>query len=190
VHCAAPSGQLTQVATHDLQRPARNGSNCTSFFYVRGILHGQEEKDLFARRFASASCHKKSPTRSLLTSLFIKSIIMAPSVSDNQCEVVLVGCGAPLRGMGWCVRKKDECMLYTKTPATALVSWVHVHRPPFMTHTCFVSLVRYHAVQLLGGECPSAVLCYVVEPWFMGTSLLRVASDPACHLRILPWITQ
>jgi predicted dehydrogenase len=26
----------------------------------------------------------------------------------------------------------------------------------------------YHAVQLLGGECPSAVLCYVVEPWFMG----------------------
>lgn len=79
-------------------------------------------------------------------------------------------------------------MLCTKTPATALVSWVH--RPPFMTHTCFVSLVRYHAVQLLGGECPSAVLCYVVEPWFMGTSLLRVASDPACHLRILPWITQ
>jgi hypothetical protein len=38
----------------------------------------------------------------------LKSIIMAPSVSDNQCEVVLVGCGAPLRGMGWCVRKKDE----------------------------------------------------------------------------------
>lgn len=29
---------------------------------------------------------------------------------------------------------------------------------------------RYHAVQLLAGECPSAVLCYVVEPWFMGKS--------------------
>jgi len=45
----------------------------------------------------------------------------------NQAEVILVGCGAPLRGMGW-----------------------------------------YHAVQLLGNECPSAKLCHVVEPWFMG----------------------
>jgi len=52
---------------------------------------------------------------------------MAPQTESNQCEVVLVGCGAPLRGMGW-----------------------------------------YHAVQLLGNECPSAKLCYVVEPWFMG----------------------
>jgi len=26
----------------------------------------------------------------------------------------------------------------------------------------------YHAVQLLGNECPSAKLCHVVEPWFMG----------------------
>jgi len=42
-------------------------------------------------------------------------------------EVVLVGCGCPLRGMGW-----------------------------------------YHAVQLLGNECPSAKLRYIVEPWFMG----------------------
>ena len=68
--------------------------------------------------------YKEANTKSILT-----TVTMAPSVTDKQCEVVLVGCGAPLRGMGW-----------------------------------------YHAVQLLGGECPSAVLCYVVEPWFMGTS--------------------
>ena len=47
--------------------------------------------------------------------------------SNDQAEVILVGCGAPLRGMGW-----------------------------------------YHAVQMLGGECPSAKLCHVVEPWFLG----------------------
>lgn len=52
---------------------------------------------------------------------------MAPTTEENQCEVVLVGCGAPLRGMGW-----------------------------------------YHSKQMLLGECPSAKLCYVVEPWFMG----------------------
>ena len=46
---------------------------------------------------------------------------------DKQCEVVLVGCGAPKRGMGW-----------------------------------------YHAVQMLKDKCPSAKLCYIVEPWFMG----------------------
>ncbi|KAL7543882.1 hypothetical protein ACHAXR_013285 [Thalassiosira sp. AJA248-18] len=47
--------------------------------------------------------------------------------SKDQAEVILVGCGAPLRGMGW-----------------------------------------YHAVQMLGGECPSAKLCHIVEPWFLG----------------------
>ena len=54
---------------------------------------------------------------------------MAPNAkaAENQAEVILVGCGAPLRGMGW-----------------------------------------YHAVQLLGDECPHAKLCYIVEPWFMG----------------------
>uniref|UniRef100_A0A7S1H649 Gfo/Idh/MocA-like oxidoreductase N-terminal domain-containing protein n=1 Tax=Thalassionema nitzschioides TaxID=33649 RepID=A0A7S1H649_9STRA len=26
---------------------------------------------------------------------------MAPTTESNQCEIVLVGCGAPLRGMGW-----------------------------------------------------------------------------------------
>ncbi|KAL7581387.1 hypothetical protein ACA910_021977 [Epithemia clementina (nom. ined.)] len=26
----------------------------------------------------------------------------------------------------------------------------------------------YHAVQMLEGRCPSAALCYVVEPWFLG----------------------
>lgn len=57
-----------------------------------------------------------------------------PSIMSNiaaadhhQAEVILVGCGAPLRGMGW-----------------------------------------YHAVQMLGGECPSAKLCHIVEPWFLG----------------------
>mmetsp|Transcript_10637 Transcript_10637/g.12791 ORF Transcript_10637/g.12791 Transcript_10637/m.12791 type:complete len:369 (-) Transcript_10637:151-1257(-) len=52
---------------------------------------------------------------------------MVATAGEGQAEVVLVGCGCPLRGMGW-----------------------------------------YHAVQLLGNECPSAKLCYVVEPWFMG----------------------
>jgi len=47
--------------------------------------------------------------------------------TENKAEVILVGCGCPLRGMGW-----------------------------------------YHAVQLLGDECPHAELKYVVEPWFMG----------------------
>lgn len=47
--------------------------------------------------------------------------------TEKQAEVVLVGCGVPLRGMGW-----------------------------------------YHAVQMLGNECPSAKLCFVVEPWFLG----------------------
>lgn len=49
------------------------------------------------------------------------------TTTKDQAQVVLVGCGCPLRGMGW-----------------------------------------YHAVQMLGGECPSAKLCHVVEPWFMG----------------------
>ena len=47
--------------------------------------------------------------------------------TDKQAEVILAGCGAPKRGMGW-----------------------------------------YHAVQLLKNKCPSAVLSYVVEPWFLG----------------------
>lgn len=52
---------------------------------------------------------------------------MVAAAGDKQCEVVLVGCGCPKRGMGW-----------------------------------------YHAVQMLKGKCPSAKLCFVVEPWFMG----------------------
>jgi len=58
---------------------------------------------------------------------FLYSIVSEAMGSTNQAEVVLVGCGCPLRGMGW-----------------------------------------YHAVQLLGEECPHAKLCYIVEPWFMG----------------------
>jgi predicted dehydrogenase len=53
--------------------------------------------------------------------------MMVAAAGENQCEVVLVGCGAPNRGMGW-----------------------------------------YHAVQMIKGKCPSAKLCFVVEPWFMG----------------------
>ncbi|KAL3775031.1 hypothetical protein ACHAWO_007216 [Cyclotella atomus] len=54
-------------------------------------------------------------------------MVEAATPSSNQAEVILVGCGMPLRGMGW-----------------------------------------YHAVQMLGGECPSAKLCHIVEPWFLG----------------------
>jgi predicted dehydrogenase len=52
---------------------------------------------------------------------------MVAAAGDGQCEVVLVGCGCPKRGMGW-----------------------------------------YHAVQMLKDKCPSAKLCFVVEPWFLG----------------------
>ena len=52
---------------------------------------------------------------------------MVVEVKANQCQVVMVGCGAPNRGMGW-----------------------------------------YHAVQMVEGKCPSAALCYIVEPWFLG----------------------
>jgi hypothetical protein len=52
---------------------------------------------------------------------------MSDETEHKQCEVVLVGCGAPGRGMGW-----------------------------------------YHAEQLLKLKCPSAVLKYIVEPWFLG----------------------
>ncbi len=53
--------------------------------------------------------------------------------SENQAEVILIGCGCPLRGMGW-----------------------------------------YHAVQMLGNECPSAKLCHIVEPWFLGGGKYQV----------------
>ena len=56
-----------------------------------------------------------------------KQVKMVAEAGPGQCEVVLVGCGAPKRGMGW-----------------------------------------YHGEQLLKGKCPSAKLCFVVEPWFMG----------------------
>jgi hypothetical protein len=37
------------------------------------------------------------------------------------------------------------------------------------SNSCFFGLThRYHAVQMLKGKCPSAKLCYIVEPWFMG----------------------
>lgn len=52
---------------------------------------------------------------------------MPAAAGDGQCEVVLVGCGAPKRGMGW-----------------------------------------YHAEQMIKNKCPSAKLCFIVEPWFLG----------------------
>ena len=62
--------------------------------------------------------------------------MVAPATPDeNQAEVILVGCGAPLRGMGW-----------------------------------------YHAVQLLGDRCPSAKLCHIVEPWFLGAGAFSICS--------------
>jgi predicted dehydrogenase len=52
---------------------------------------------------------------------------MVAAPGKDQAEVILVGCGCPLRGMGW-----------------------------------------YHATNMLEGDCPSAKLCHVVEPWFLG----------------------
>merc|ERR1719445_1403562 len=60
----------------------------------------------------------------------------ASSPKEGQAEVILVGCGCPLRGMGW-----------------------------------------YHAVQLLGNECPSAKLTTIVEPWFMGAGASGPGGD-------------
>ena len=76
------------------------------------------EKDLIKIFSVHPSCRPSNP---------LQSSTMPATPSKDQAEVVLVGCGAPLRGMGW-----------------------------------------YHAVQMLGGECPSAKLCHIVEPWFLG----------------------
>lgn len=64
------------------------------------------------------------------------------SPKEGQAEVVLVGCGCPLRGMGW-----------------------------------------YHAVQLLGNECPSAKLTSIVEPWFMGAGASGPGGDEFTEFR-------
>ena len=42
---------------------------------------------------------------------------MFAQAGDGQCEVVLVGCGAPLRGMGWYHAVQ---MLHNKCPAAKL----------------------------------------------------------------------
>lgn len=68
-------------------------------------------------------------------------MVEAATPSSNQAEVVLIGCGCPLRGMGW-----------------------------------------YHAVQMLGGECPSAKLCHIVEPWFLGAGEFVLAHVYSCRL--------
>jgi hypothetical protein len=85
---------------------------------------------------------KCSPCSSCLHLLSLfkqKTLKMVASAGDNQCEVVLVGCGAPKRGMGW-----------------------------------------YHAVQMIKGKCPSAKLCFIVEPWFMGAGRCTTLMVP-CH---------
>ena len=72
----------------------------------------------------SASTQQSNRTDSASQSLISTTM-------SEPCEVVLVGCGAPSRGMGW-----------------------------------------YHAEQLLKGKCPSAKLCYIVEPWFLGAGTI------------------
>ena len=63
--------------------------------------------------------------------------------TQQTCEVVLVGCGAPGRGMGW-----------------------------------------YHAEQLLKQKCPSAILKYIVEPWFLGAGTCTTCVVVGLHNRL------
>lgn len=85
--------------------------------------------------------HKKNSHKKDL-SFFIprrekrKTENMPAAAGDGQCEVVLVGCGAPKRGMGW-----------------------------------------YHAVQMLKDKCPSAKMCFIVEPWFMGAGTFLILAS-------------
>jgi hypothetical protein len=81
--------------------------------------------------FMDASFARSNGTFPHLLLTSISTII----IMTATCEVVLVGCGAPGRGMGW-----------------------------------------YHAEQLLKGKCPSAVLKYIVEPWFLGPGALCLLS--------------
>ena len=72
-----------------------------------------KQKDLERRRLSQYSHKKFTPFAQppfiipfllllLLLQIQIFIIIKMPvEVKDNQCEVVLVGCGAPNRGMGW-----------------------------------------------------------------------------------------
>lgn len=77
-------------------------------------------------------------------------MVALPTVNEGQAQVVLVGCGAPSRGMGW-----------------------------------------YHAVQMLKGKCPSAVLSYVVEPWFLGAGEYEMEERKICFMMsfIYGWIS-
>jgi predicted dehydrogenase len=62
------------------------------------------------------------------------------TMASKQASVVLVGCGRPLKSMGW-----------------------------------------YHSVQLLEERCPSAKLCYVVEPFFSCTAAKDVPGYNEFH---------
>ena len=44
---------------------------------------------------------------------------------------------------------------------------IHVFVPHHLS-TSYLGMGWYHAVQMLGNECPSAKLCHIVEPWFLG----------------------
>jgi hypothetical protein len=50
------------------------------------------------------SCIQSSHLPDTLAVLSMSSVV----VGDTQCEVVLVGCGAPNRGMGWYEIKSSE----------------------------------------------------------------------------------
>ena len=66
----------------------------------KGINWCKKNKSQFSKKKIN---HTSSIHLILIFKLFGKNIIMAPQAtpSKNQAEVVLVGCGAPLRGMGW-----------------------------------------------------------------------------------------
>ena len=65
----------------------------------------------------------------------------------STCEVALVGCGVPKRGMG-CVATRRST-LADLAECLPLRSW-------------------YHGVQMIDGRVPSGRLTDVVEPWFLG----------------------
>ena len=79
---------------------------------------------------------------------------MVATPSKDQAEVILVGCGCPLRGSKCTI--SDDFFL-----SSYLVHLIQL----FSTN---IIVGWYHAVQMLGGECPSAKLCHIVEPWFLG----------------------
>eukprot|EP00956_Cyclotella_meneghiniana_P032483 scaffold89652_cov58-Cyclotella_meneghiniana.AAC.3 len=78
---------------------------------------------------------------------------MSPSeITQDQAEVVLVGCGAPNRGMGWyhAVQMLEGRIAHFK----------YVHVLTLFLHFSQTIQNNY--------SCPSASLDYIIEPWFLG----------------------